>query len=258
MSTNPFPGMDPYLEDPAFWEDFHSRLVPAIADFLLERLPDGYDAHLQERLHLVEAPALRTRSRLPDVAVDRDPNTKEVANTGASVSTLEPISLPVAELHEMREAWVEILHLPERELVTAIEVLSPTNKSGDGYAEYCAKRRELYGRQVNLVEIDLLVGGRRLGFGRPLPEHDYFAFVTRSGRNYSHADGWSLQDPLPTIPVPLKSPDPDVALDLAAVLADAYGRGRYDRRLRYSDPLLTPFPSDKVSWIQKVLQSAGM
>ncbi|MBW3540169.1 MAG: DUF4058 family protein [Planctomycetes bacterium] len=25
--SSPFPGMDPYLEDPAFWPDFHSTFI---------------------------------------------------------------------------------------------------------------------------------------------------------------------------------------------------------------------------------------
>jgi hypothetical protein len=29
---SPFPGMNPYLEQPAFWSSFHTRLMVAIAD----------------------------------------------------------------------------------------------------------------------------------------------------------------------------------------------------------------------------------
>ncbi|MGL6095598.1 MAG: DUF4058 family protein, partial [Fimbriiglobus sp.] len=28
---SPFPGMDPYLEDPAYWSGFHSRLVVGLS-----------------------------------------------------------------------------------------------------------------------------------------------------------------------------------------------------------------------------------
>ena len=31
---SPFIGMDPYLEQPVFWSEFHSRLIVAIADTL--------------------------------------------------------------------------------------------------------------------------------------------------------------------------------------------------------------------------------
>src|SRR5439155_20452495 len=50
------------------------------------------------------------------------------------------------------------------ELVTVIEVLSPTNKlpGSDGSREYAHKRERLLESHVNLVEIDLLRGGQRI------------------------------------------------------------------------------------------------
>jgi len=42
---------------------------------------------------------------------------------------------------------------------------------------------------------------------------------------------------LPQIPIPLKPPDNDVSLDLAAAFAMTYEGGRYDRSLRYDGPL---------------------
>ena len=41
--TTPFPGMDPYLEHPALWEDVHTRLIVAIALPLNQLLHDLYD-----------------------------------------------------------------------------------------------------------------------------------------------------------------------------------------------------------------------
>ncbi len=39
---SPFPGMDPYLEQPAFWSSFYSRLIVAIADVLAPQLRPHY------------------------------------------------------------------------------------------------------------------------------------------------------------------------------------------------------------------------
>jgi hypothetical protein len=36
--------------------------------------------------------------------------------------------------------------------------------------------------------------------------------------------------------VPLLAGDPDAVLNLSAAFADAYDRGRYERRLRYAGP----------------------
>ena len=39
---------------------------------------------------------------------------------------------------------IEIRDVAHRELMTAIEILSPTNKCGEGYREYLDKRRRLF------------------------------------------------------------------------------------------------------------------
>ncbi len=39
---SPFPGMDPYLEQPIFWSSFHSRLIVAIADAIEPQLSSQY------------------------------------------------------------------------------------------------------------------------------------------------------------------------------------------------------------------------
>ncbi len=253
-----FPGMDPYLEDPAFWEDFHRRFITQLADYLLERLPETYDAHIDERVRLVEAEQ-NVGTRLPDVSVDRptDLPDRSTSRAGGATATLEPVSVPMLMLKELRDVWIEIVHLPERRLVTAIEVFSPTNKEGDDAVEYHAKRMSLYARHVNLVEIDMLRGGDRLTFAKPLPAGDYYAFVTRGRQRFADVYPWRLRDPLPTVPVPLQSPDPDIGLDLAAVYAGAVQRGRYPRRLRYGEPLRPPLSADDAAWAAQVLGNAG-
>jgi hypothetical protein len=185
-----FPGVDPFLEDPAFWEDFHRRFITEVADSLLERLPAGYDARMDERVRLVEAPAEPRGTRIPDVSVDRTGAAPARTRSTGAIATIEPVSLPMLELDEQRDVWVEIIHLPERRLVTAIEVFSPTNKEGDGAVEYHSKRMSFYARRLNLVEIDLLRGSQRLAFARPLPKGDYFAFVTRHRRRRADVYAW--------------------------------------------------------------------
>jgi hypothetical protein len=135
--------MDPFLEDPAFWEDFHRRFITELADHLLERLPDTYDAHIDERVRLVEADQGSVGTRLPNVSVDQpiDQQAVSTSRSGGATATLEPVSVPMLMLQEHRDVWIEIVHLPERRLVTAIEVLSPSNKEGDDAVEYHAKRK---------------------------------------------------------------------------------------------------------------------
>ena len=109
-----------------------------------------------------------------------------------------------------------------------IEILSPTNKSGSGRKEYLEKRNQLIQQPVNLVEIDLLLGGRRPRLGAPLPRGDYFAFVSRHDqRPNCDVFAWSVRHALPVIPIPLSNSDPDVNLDLGAIFSETYEIGPY-------------------------------
>jgi hypothetical protein len=257
---SPFPGMDPYLEDPAFWQDFHQSFITYCRDYLLDRLPDAYEARANERVRLVEASSDRERQLLPDVAVLREPRGPTTAqpSTGAGrgAATLEPVSIPMAVTAEVRDAWIEILHRPERSLVTVIELLSPTNKAGAGYGEYLAKRRAVLEQNANLVEIDLLKGGERVPFLRPLPAADYHVFVARQSRRpYADVYSWRVRDPLPTIPVPLRPPDGDVTVELATLVNQAYERGRYARYLRYDASPRAPLAPEDAAWAEETAKS---
>lgn len=48
---SPFPGMDPYLEQPAFWSSFHSRLMVAIADAIEPQLSPEYYVEVETRTY---------------------------------------------------------------------------------------------------------------------------------------------------------------------------------------------------------------
>ncbi|MGH7130236.1 MAG: DUF4058 family protein, partial [Planctomycetaceae bacterium] len=61
----PFPGMDPYLERPAIWPDFHNRLITYVGELLQPLLRPRYAALTQNRLYVVE----HHRPIYPDVSV---------------------------------------------------------------------------------------------------------------------------------------------------------------------------------------------
>jgi hypothetical protein len=114
------------------------------------------------------------------------------------------------------------------------------------------KRRSLLRQKIHLVELDLLLGGRRLPMDLPLPAGDYFAFVSRAQeRPNSEVYAWSMRDRLPAIPIPLAHGAPDVAIDLARVFFTAYERGHYARLIDYSAaPGVLRTASDR-EWAQK-------
>jgi hypothetical protein len=46
--------MDPYLEAPAFWSDFHSTFISDWREPIGDLLPDEYEASLGEHVYLME------------------------------------------------------------------------------------------------------------------------------------------------------------------------------------------------------------
>ncbi len=259
---SPFPGIDPYIESQGYWPDLHASLTTYCRDALNDALPDTYVAHLDEQLRLVERRETRPRTIYPDVTIMEGgarQRTSTHSETAAGVLTLEPviIDLPVEELEEVRDLWIEIRRRPDRELVTAIEILSPTNKVGEGYWLYHSKRRSFIRQNAHLVELDLLVRGQLLPIGQDLLPDDFFAFVSRADRRLKcDVYAWSIRDRLPNIPIPLRSPDPDVILELPALFALAYERGRYGRELDYAAPLDLPLAVADRDWVKEHLRSS--
>jgi hypothetical protein len=54
----PFPGMDPYLENRRFWSDVHHSMIYALRAALNPVLPSEFLARIEERLYIVEPPAI--------------------------------------------------------------------------------------------------------------------------------------------------------------------------------------------------------
>lgn len=247
--TSPFPGMDPYLEDPAFWADFHHRFIDDWCDAIAARLPAAYEARLDESVNLVQMSPEVVKLIYPDVAVSRGASRRRSKSAGGGTLLLEPVIIPHEFLEEVRQARIEILHRPGRSLVAVLEMLSPTNKTADGFELYRAKRQAALHQKIHLVELDLLVGGNRLPLSRPLPEGDYFAFVSRSeDRPNCEVYSWTVRQALPTIPVPLRAPDADVRVDLSKVFQKTFKRGRYARSLSYGKPLAILRNNDDRKW----------
>ncbi len=251
---SPFPGMDPFLEAPAYWPDFHSTFINYWRESIADALPADYEAGLGERVYLVETMPEHRKRIGPDVAITKGTSRADTSTSSTSVATLEPITIPVTLLDGPRESYIEILHHPDRTLVAVLELLSPANKELPGRTEYLANRNALMYQHVHLVELDLLQLGERVPLSQPLPQGDCYYFVARGDhRPDCQVYTWSLADPLPRLPVPLRAPDPDLIIDMASVFTTAYDRGRFGKRLNYTRPC--PLGPDKVDlkWINAVL-----
>ncbi len=158
-------------------------------------------------------------------------------------------------LDEVTEGFLRVFHRPDASLVAVLELLSPTNKTGEGRALYLEKRSKLLAEPVHLVELDLLLGGSRMPVKEKLPPGDYYTYVARADqRPQCQVYTWKLSDPLPRIRLPLKPPDPDVVFDLPGLFAEAYRRGRYTRVLPYSASPPVALSEANAKWVAERLQ----
>ena len=58
---SPFPGMNPYLEQAAFWTDFHSGYIHRCRDELARQVLPRYFVRVEEHVYLHEMPEPRAR-----------------------------------------------------------------------------------------------------------------------------------------------------------------------------------------------------
>jgi Protein of unknown function (DUF4058) len=252
---SPFPGVDPFLEASGHWEGFHERIIIYLSDMLSERLPRPYWVNIQERVTSIALPDEYREQFVADVGVSSLGETGAVGELAAeAVATMEPVPMQMLYQEPTRESYLEILRLPDRELVTVIEILSPSNKEMPGRELYTRKREAIQNQYVNLVEIDFLKRGSRLPTKEPLPVGDYFAFVARAQRRpITDTYAWSVRREIPPIRIPLKEPDPDIAIALGQVWKQAFDRGRYEEVLNYSaDPPSFLRPADR-DWAREIV-----
>jgi hypothetical protein len=249
--------MDPFLEHPAYWLDFHSRFINSWCEAIADALPPQYEAAIGERVYLVEHDPDSRQLVFPDVSLTQDESTPPARPAGPAgrTATLEPVTIPLMMLEGPREAYIEILYQPDRSLVTALELLSPTNKEGDGRGDYLTKRKALLHQKVHLGELDLLRRGQRPRLERPVPPGDCYYLLSRAEqRPDCQVYFWSLRQPLPSLPVPLRDPDPDLLIDLQAVFTTAFDRGRFGRRLNYQGPVPAHLGPKEKTWVESLLK----
>jgi len=256
--------MDPYLEG-ELWQEFHETLASAIRAQLLPRLPAKYVALLAKRyaldrpvLSILDVPSERVI--YPDVHVAALRERADVAFAPVGVGVAEPpfeLLSPIPE--QVPLLSVEIRDVAERRLVTVIEILSPVNKRGEGWRDYVERRTDLLQTRTHLLEIDLLRQGTRIPLVGELPPASYYVYLSRTQRR-PRTQVWPVQlhDRLPTVPVPLLPPDPDVPLDLQAAIKACFDLVGYERLLDYAAPPPPPplSESDAV-WAAEVLRAAG-
>ncbi|QEL13296.1 DUF4058 family protein [Limnoglobus roseus] len=226
---SPFPGMDPFLEDPKVWKQFQQQFVSGLYHILLPNLVDRYRARIGVRSYVVETPLFTSVLREP---------------------------------HE--EQFIEVRERGDGQLVSLIDVVSPANKTTDvGREAYHATRKLILGQRAASLEVDLVTQGRPLlDFARDsLPEHDYTFTVTRAaapGKFEIYTT--TVQKRLPKFKLPLAADDRDAMLDLQDVFRRAYDLGAFQKHVDYGQPLAAAVKLADVNrtWIELMLKQCKL
>jgi hypothetical protein len=261
---SPFPGMDPYLEDPGLWPDVHHGLISEIQAALNRQLRPKYHVRVEERVYISDENDPGRSVIVPDLQVAVRPGQEGSAfdpTRGPALDVAEPIVVTTLLDEEIHEARLEIVDREARLVVTVIEVVSPTNKvaGSRGRASFEQKRREVMHSPSHWVEIDLLRGGVPLFIRERVPPYDYLVHVSEKARR-PRGLLWQiyLAQRLPKVRIPLRPVDSEALLDLQSVLDQVYDRAAYDMALDYRSDPIPPLNKAQAEGADSLLKQKGL
>ncbi len=244
---NPFPGMNPYLEDPLIWPGFHNQLIARMAFELGPQVPANYRVDIQERTEVVTIgdAASEPTFRIPDARVTDTSGISQFelapAYASAAATVVSPpengVAVKVARQEETRVTYLYVQRMPDWKVVTVVEVLSPTNKiPGEGRINYLHKREEIFASGVSLVEIDLLRGGPPMPLQTVVSPSHYRILVSRGwDRPDAVLYPFNVQQAIPKFTLPLSPDDDEPEVNLGSIVNTLHHTARYAQVVRYAD-----------------------
>ena len=267
---NPFPGMNPYLENPRRWRDVHGALIYAFRTELSRTLPSQFAAIVEGRVYVQEtfqdyvadALVIETITPKPSQAIIKKGIVTTLARPEAKPIAFDTPKRLIVERTTERERFIEVRTGNNlEEVIAVIEFLSPANKTTrSGRKEYKSKQNNLLSSSVHLLEIDLLRDGTytlapperelRAQFGH----FDYLVSLHRAG-DADEYDLWpvTVRDRLPRLLLPLTN-DEEVVVDMQGVLKRAYRDGYYDRLVNYQEPPNPPLSPGDAAWANALIE----
>ncbi|MEM9161545.1 MAG: DUF4058 family protein [Cyanobacteria bacterium P01_F01_bin.4] len=243
---SPFPGMDPFIEQPNYWSSFHSRLIVAIANAIEADLSDQYYVEVEVRSYLNEGDE-NLLVGIPDAVVfsAQEPLTdvSPLSAPGVGAAVLpkpQRVNIPMPEM--VNERYLEVREVGSDRVVTVIEVLSPKNKrAGRGRTVYEEKRLKVLSSLTHLVEIDLLRADQPMPVVGRSADALYSILVSRCDqRPAADLYAFGLREPIPSFLLPLKTGEQDLLVPLQAVFTEVYEQARYRSRIDYHQTLVGP------------------
>ncbi len=218
---SPFPGMNPYLENPKLWQQIHKRLIVEIANAMNPKIRPKYRIEIEEMIYEIN---LIKNSKIEDI-----------------------------------EWYLEVKEVESGEVITAIEIISPKNKAaGEGRKSYERKRQQILTSLTNLIEIDLLRRGKKMVVENDIKSH-YQILVSRSSdRPQADLYAFNLREPIPAIPLPLVGGELEPIIDLQELLNSVYDLGSYDLVIDYQKEPIIPLAKSDRAWAEDLLKQQGL
>jgi len=239
------------------WKGLHTQLIGELST---HQLPP-----LLAPAYFVDAePSLQVhagRDVYPDVQIvaEHKPTQRQPAGMGLPVAEATAAIAAVPALEEEDESAIFIREAGTEHLVTVIEILSYSNKTGgaEKRARYLLKRRELLSSGVHLVEVDLLRWGQRVL--PTLPDQPYHIIISRADEQpRSRVWSFGLAEPIRTAPVPLIQPDEYVPLPLQEAYTTIYAARRFRQRLDYQAEPAAPLTEAQRTFLKELLAKAEL
>lgn len=254
MRRNQYQGVNAhlhsYFQAQGGWSSFHTNFISVLARDLNTRLPEGYIVDIEQSLQIREIhPDSGEKIRRPehDLTVYRTRESASVSETGMTATLTQAIP-DTLDLSEDLYYSALVIYPAETDAVlgqpvTRIEILSASNKQGEGYLQYREKRYAALRSGVALVEIDLLHETPPVVKGLPrYPTHpdSHAYYVTVSDPTPSLEEGlaqtyaFAVDSPLPTITLPLGAGS-TLRLELNPIYHEVYfSLSAYSRRVDYA------------------------
>lgn len=112
--VSPFPGMDPYIEDPEIWSDFHGDLAAEIRAQLNTTIQPRYVARMTPSVTYELIEVAKSRTIRPDVAIWQPQPPKSSGGAGVAVAPLRP---PLEQPVPAAPYYVTLSRAPDRPVV---------------------------------------------------------------------------------------------------------------------------------------------
>lgn len=257
----PFPGMDPWLERPGLWPDVHLNLIVSLQHALVRLVSPRYYIAVRQRKVFVITPP-EPNLVLSDLSVAKRNVLNDVNVKSEQTIFAEPIIVEVPVWEKIPEDYLEVVDTSSHQVVTVIEILSPSIKTpGADRKRYESKRERIFRTSKNLVEIDLLRDGEPMPFTflQTNGHMNHYRILIKRSEHWRRAYLYSFNvcDSIPVFPLPLQPSDTEPPIRLGEALQKVYDENGYDLRVDYNRPPEPPLSEADMAWAQEILRAQG-